>query len=156
MAYATEPDVLSLLGDLAISSSINVLGVIQDAANEIDSHLGELYVVPIVVASLPAHQAGMLKMMNARLAGGRLIMALAVGGEDRQLQAYGASLAQLAYDDLNRIVGGSVLLGGQAEVGPTRAVDIPGIVNYDEESAVYAFENTVLGGGTWWWAPGAV
>ena len=99
---------------------------------------------------------GMLKMMNARLAGGRLIMALAVGGEDRQLQAYGASLAQLAYDDLNRIVGGSVLLGGQAEVGPTRAVDIPGIVNYDEESAVYAFENTVLGGGTWWWGPGAV
>lgn len=152
MAYAAVVDLM--LGDIAVSASINLDGIITDASNEIDARLGELYVVPL--AGLTTHHKALIKLICARLATGRLILAVAAGGEDRTLQAYGKSLIDMAYADIDRICARQIVLTGVTESGPSQSSSIPAIINADAGSAITAFENFAIRGDyTAWWEPGA-
>ena len=149
--YAKKPDLL--LGDLAISPSIPLDDILRAASDEIDARLGDLYVVPL--AGLAQHHATLIKLICARLASGRLILAMAAGGEDRMLHSYGESLIRDAYSDLNLIATGKIILTGVQEVaGQGNSDNIPGIVNYDADSVVTSFERTVMRGEDWYWEPG--
>lgn len=149
--YAKQSDLL--LGDLAISPSIPMDDILRAASDEIDARLGELYVVPL--AGLTSHHATLVKLICARLASGRLILAAAIGGEDRTLHAYGESLIRDAYNDLNMIATGKIILTGVQEVaGQGNSDNMPGIVNYDSDSVVTSFERTIMRGEDWYWEPG--
>lgn len=90
-----------LVGDMAFGSSFDKDRYIQDAANEMLSRIGIVYELPL--PPLTPHLENVFRLIQARLATGRLIMAMAVGAEQNDLHAYGRSLVQLAYDDLDRI-----------------------------------------------------
>lgn len=118
-------------------------GYINLAAEDIDSHLGHIYVTPIeVLVADPRYRPTtlMLKRVNRLLASGRMILDLAAAGEDSDLHAYGRSLLREAMDLLNKIALGDIVLAGaerldDGEVVPTG----PRVVNEDSESLVEAF-----------------
>ena len=156
-----DPDAVQVqLGDMSIASSISLDAIAKDAAGEMNVRLGERYITPLdldAVALLPHHRR-MVELINARLAAGRLIMSIASPSEDRDLHRYGQYLVDLAMADLDLIVSGRVILGGQTDATVTIDQDEhrgPSIANVDEESGVEAF-NQAFYGGNWstWWAPG--
>ena len=160
LAYIDPDQVQAHLGDMAVSSTIQLDAVAADAADEMNVRLGERYVVPLDLdaAALLPHHRRLVEQINARLAAGRLIMAIASPSEDRDLHNYGKYLVDLAMGDLDLIVSGRVLLGGQEDSAVTTDPDAwrgPSIFNQDEESGVEAYVESFYGG-NWnsWWQPG--
>ena len=159
-AYIDPDQVQSHLGDLQISSAIGLDSVAEDAADEMNVRLGERYVVPLNLASpsLLPHHKKLVEQINGRLAAGRLIMAVASPSEDRDLHNYGKYLVDLAMGDLDLIVSGRVLLGGQADSTVTTDPDAhagPKVYNVDAESGVEQYVEAFFGGNySNYWQPG--
>lgn len=161
----------SVIGDLLLDGVLLKPGFdkqkfVDDAADEMDSKLGWLYSLPLspegveplgTWEDLPAHQVLTLKQINNRLASGRLILAIALPGEQNTLHAYGYSLVQQALADLMQLANGVVELDANklapASEFTSRA---PSITNPDSESLLAGFENTVMRGVPWYSRPGAV
>jgi len=155
MAWAQESNML--LGDLE-TGHLDKTQYLEFAEDEINSFLGVMYVLPL--PTLSAHNALTLKVTQARLASGRLILAMAQGGEDQELHAYGRHLVELAMNDLHRIgkdydlfdiTGNSV--AKMASTGSSRAATSfqPDAVN--SMSAFDIYERNTYNGGFDSWAP---
>src|SRR5689334_8522981 len=147
MAYSSPDDLL--LGKIPLPTYIDAAKVVEDAAEEIDSKLGYLYVTPFNVSendsplSRPARL--LLKRISNNLATGRLILAISSPEENKNLHAYGWSLVREATEALRCIAEGEVVLDG-APVLPTsggEAVTTPLINNVDAESNVEAFYDRI-------------
>jgi hypothetical protein len=154
VAYSAEEDLL--LGDLRVSEKIDKGKYVDDAAEEIDSKIGELYVLPLSAVApatdLAPHSRILLKRINNQLATGRLILAL--HGGDEHLHAYGLSLVNGALGELAMIANGVTSLVGAARVAGSGEGAGPSIVNQDAYSATAAFEAFVMGGVDTIWRPG--
>lgn len=154
MAYCTANDLL--LGDLTVSSAIDLNKVVRDAADEMDSKIGFVYKLPLP-PNLPQHIKTMLKMINARLATGRLILTIASPAEAQDLYRYGTHLIELAEEQLCGITTGKYALPGVEQIeDPT-----PGgarIINYDDESPFTVFEQQFMRGNRAMhgWTPGGL
>lgn len=116
------------------------------AAEDIDSHLGHIYVTPIEVLDIPRNRPTklMLKRINRLLASGRMVLDLATAGESTDLHAYGRSLVKEAMDLLEKIASGEIVLAGASRidevVDPTgQHFTGPRITNEDSYSLVQAF-----------------
>jgi hypothetical protein len=158
VAYSTKEDLL--LGDMQVSANVNKDAYVNDAANEIDSRIGVLYYTPVALAGLENHSRVLLIRLNNHLATGRLIMAEAVGGEDRSVHAYGVFMVRSALREIDQIAQGSIELEG-ADLRPSSVNDDSGptVRNADAFSAVDAFyDATMVPPGTSLyppiWAPG--
>lgn len=139
MAYSAPADLL--LGDMPLSAALDKAKFVQDAADEIDSAIGARYITPVPMAEpTPRHVQLYLKRINNALATGRLILAVAVGGEDTQLHAYGLSLVNEARMALTAIADGSYELA-DVPLTPTQTLTSsgPAVVNVDASSGVEAF-----------------
>lgn len=109
------------------------------ASDEVDSHLGKRYVVPLNFSDdqadgyiAPHSQLAVQRIANF-LASGRLILAQAVGGEDNRLQRYGEYLVMQALEELvGLIVDGAV---EQVEADARG----PGIAQEDTDSPIAAY-----------------
>jgi hypothetical protein len=154
MAYCKEQDLL--IGDVTLSPVLSRLSYIRDAADEMDARIGFVYLLPLPLTLLQPHAITMLKMINARLASGRLLMSIAAPAEDDGVHRYGEWLIKSAYEDLYNICNRSIDLVGATPVSDP-SPNVAAIYNYDEESAVDAFSSFVMRGelGTWW-QPGSV
>lgn len=150
-AYIGPAEVRGQLGDMSISSGLSLDGFATDAASEMNVRLGERYVVPLDMEApeLAAHHKAMIEMINARLAAGRLLLAVTSPAEDRDLWNYGRYLVDLAMADLDLIVSGRVILGGQGDsTTESNLSDETGPLgyNHDQMSAVEAFEESFMRG----------
>lgn len=141
MAYSTVADLL--LGDME-TGSIDLQKYVDAAADEIDSKLGFLYVLPL--SPLAAVEILLLKDINNKIASGRLILAQYIGGEESALHAYGYSLIREATESLMLLANGVIDLGSVRTESPVDEGMAPRAFVYDEESMVTAFEDTVLRG----------
>ena len=161
MAYSAEADLL--IGDMMLSGTVDKTKFIDGAAEEIDAKLGFIYKLPLnpldEAVELPLAQRLLLKTINNKLASGELIMAVAIGGEDTALHAYGNRLVQEAKAELLLLANGVVDLSAERLTGETDTATldrVPGIKNHDEESAVDAFENAFMRSKPFYWRPGEV
>lgn len=171
MAYSEVGDLL--LGDLVLNPSLDKQKWVVEAANEMDSKLGWLYDLPLRPADLdeeedvddttwtllPRYEVLTLKGINNKLASGRLILTLDIAGEGTNLHAYGWYLVREAQGELLLLANGEVDLTAQRTDVPASEESssrTPGIKNYDEESLVLGFENTVMKGKPWYSRPGAL
>ena len=164
MAYSEVADLL--LGDLLVSESVDRQKFVDLAAREIDSKLGWVYELPLHVAgatanatswqALPQHEADTLRDINNKLATGRLILSLYVAGEDTQLHALGWHYVNSALEDLMVIANGTVdLTAVRIGVADEHYRDnVPSISQYDDESLLLGFEETVMKGNPWYTEPG--
>lgn len=143
--YSLVTDMLN--GNIPFPASLNKQKFVDDAADEIDSVIGTKYVTPINMNDLgPVSRPSrlLLKRISVWLSTGRSILAVAGGGEDVQLHAYGLKLVNDATLALQAIGNGEVLLDGattitdpdNASAGLRRA---PVIANVDPVSNVEAF-----------------
>ena len=155
-AYCQTGDLLN--GSIPLPSNIDPQKIIQDAADEIDSKIGYRYVTPIDLTEIdPTKDAAVdgglkvsrpvrlsLKRINAALATGRIILAVASPQEQAALHAYGLSLVNEAAMALEMIRTGQVDLDG-VDVIPNEAPQVSGpqISNLDPESNVEAFYNRI-------------
>lgn len=153
MAYSDTEDLLT--GDLLISATVDPAKFVEDAAEEIDSKLGFLYVLPLP-ADMPLYQQKLLKQINNKLASGRLIMGVAIAGEDNSLHAYGNRLVAEAMNELMLIANGKVDLDAPLATPFGEKSKVPAGFNHDEESAVDMFEAHVMRGQSAYWNPGEV
>lgn len=144
--YSDKDDLLT--GNVPLPPYIDVNQFIQDAADEIDSHLGFIYKTPIQMdengpVSRPARL--LLKRISAHLSSGRLIMALDSSGQNEQLHNYGIYLVNEATSALRQIAEGKIRLDGAElpEDETTAAPNGPLISNLDSESQVEAFYDRI-------------
>lgn len=152
MAYATEEDLL--VGDLELHPALDVEKFINDAANEINSKLGTVFQVPIPVgstATVEPHARLTLKRINAHLASGRLILAVAQGGEDGSLHAYGRYLVNEAQGEIRQILADPEGMLPGALVRDDLLTDTgPTIAQQDATSPVEAFYGEFSSLGSLW------
>ena len=167
MAYSEVDDLL--LGDLIVAESVDRQKFVDLAAREINSKLGWVYELPLHPhgtdpvtetswESLPPHEADTLRDLNNRLASGRLILSLAVGGEEVQLHALGWHYVNSALEDLMVLANGTVDLTA-VRIGsenPSYRDTAPSIKQYDDESLLLGFEQGVMKSNPWRTEPGAV
>jgi hypothetical protein len=116
------------------------------AAEDIDSHLGHIYVTPIEVADTPANRPTtlMLKRINRLLASGRILLDIATASESSDLHAYGRALVKEAMDLLEKIAAGEIVLAGAERIDDVVNPDGenfsgPAIKNEDSYSLVQSF-----------------
>lgn len=135
---ATYSEVVDLLlGDLTVSASIDRSRVVQDATDEIDACIGFIYELPL--SPTPSgHIKLTLKRCANLIASGRLVMAVAAGGEDTSLHAYGESLLREGRMLLESIESGQIDLGCTKKLVYSEG-NAPSITNADSTSAVDAF-----------------
>lgn len=146
-AYCEVDDLLT--GDIPTPAYLDVPGMVQDAADEIDSKIGHLYDTPIDVTDSGAAARWvklLLKRLNVFLATGRLLMAAAAGGEDDRVHAYGSYLIREATAALNKIVSGEITLEGVTGPANEAVVSDASIIllNLDPESHVEAFYGRLM------------
>lgn len=134
-----------LLGELAKPDNEVCLKYVQDAADEIDSKLGFIYVTPIVVDPSEFRATVLLlKRINNWLASGRLILANAASREEQYLNAYGKSLIVDATTALDALTNGTMPLPGATSTNPDSSQATGPIVNnLDAQSNVESFYNFV-------------
>lgn len=156
VAYCKPTDLL--IGDVTLSGAMSRESFVNDAADEMDARIGFVYVLPL--AGLAPHAVVLLKMINARLASGRLLMSMSSVSENHDVHRYGEWLIKEAYADLTNICNQTInLVGAVLIADPTP--NVATIYNRDEESAVEVFEDafmrpTNLTGMPVWWQPGTV
>ena len=141
-SYSTVADLL--IGDMPVAVGFSKQKFVDDAADEVDSVLGRRYVTPIDVSdtsAVPRHARLFVKRVANHLASGRLILALAAGGEDQALHAYGWSLVKNATDALGLIASGEYDIdGAQPAEGTGDTANVgASIQNVDATSGVEAF-----------------
>lgn len=143
MAYCQVSDLLT--GSIPLPVAPSPQQAVDNAAEEIDAALGQVYLTPIVLSPVdPAVRPSLLtlKHVNAKLATGRLILAVAGGTQDTELNAYGLSLLKEARATLSELRASSESLPG-AILAPTAATSKTGrgprISNVDPVSQVDAF-----------------
>lgn len=156
MADSTYSLVTDLLtGNIPVSAPMGQKYV-NDAADEIDSVIGHLYVTPVDMRSTPEDNppgAGtvkrptrlLLKRIANFLASGRLMLATSAGGEDDQLHAYAKYLVDTALTTLQQIASGAIKLDGAETVGDPDEEGRYGplVSNVDPESNVEAFYDRI-------------
>ena len=94
MAYSEVGDLL--IGDMPVGVLTSKQKFVDDATNEIDSYIGVRYVTPLSLAdtdpstgwpnAIPRHVRLHISRINNHLASGRLILAVAAGGEDQRVR----------------------------------------------------------------------
>lgn len=128
-----------LLGDLGGVEDMSQR-YIDLAANEMDSMIGYVYILPLPFTGLPVHQQLILTNIALKLASGRLILAQAVGSEDSAVHAYGKSLIDEAMRDLWAIRNQTIdLTAPKVEGGASVGGDAPVILEGDLYSGVDSF-----------------
>lgn len=147
MAYCQTKDLLS--GEIPLPSYVNTQQWIDNSADEIDAILGMRYATPIELSeNVPEQRAGakLLKIINARLATGRIIMAAAAGGEDDKVHAYASFLIRDALSTLRSLAKGEPPLPGATE-NPTDQVDAtasaPVVHEHENRSRVDEFYSLI-------------
>lgn len=139
--YSEKEDLL--IGDLPLGPQYgDGSRFVQMGADEIDSQIGNIYVTPIVLADTPENRPArlMLKKLNNLLASGRLILDMALAGEDRELQSYGRSLLSEALNLLKELSSGGYVVPGAIPLpGTEDNSGGPRIKNEDPESLVEGF-----------------
>lgn len=137
-----------LIGDLRLPAAVSVLKYIESAAEEMDSRIGNVYRVPVTIDpdKRQAYVATItfLRSINARLASGRIIMAVASFMELNSVHAYAKNLVDGAMKDLEQIESRQrILQGAEPNNNPTEEVggQFTGtaIFNLDPVSAVDSF-----------------
>ena len=139
-----------LIGDLLLPEEISKKAYIESAALEIDSRIGSLYAVPVVIApdKVVQYQAtiSMLKSINARLASGRILMAAAATLELNVVHAYANSLVREAMSDLEDIRERKYILqGADANSNPSETFVATHVYGFTQDpvSAVDKFYDFV-------------
>lgn len=147
MAYCAVTDLV--IGNIPTPAYLDLEKIVQDAADEMDMVLGQRYVTPInasetalpIEIRIPRPASLMLKRINATLASGRLLLAVASPEENRNLHAYAWSLVQEAKQALESIRVGDVVIQNAPVLENTNDGQNSGpwIANKDAESNVDAF-----------------
>jgi hypothetical protein len=148
--YSEVTDLLT--GDIPLPGGLVPAKFLQDAQDEIDGALGQMYVTPFVLddsdpAVRPTRLA--LKRISNMLASGRLILSLDVSGEKNNLHAYGLSLVNEAHAALTLLRASADTLPGATplpKTGIEQANRGPRIKNEDDHSHVAAFYDYVSPG----------
>lgn len=146
MAYSEVGDMLT--GNIPVGST-SAQKYVNDAADEIDSVIGNLYVTPLDMSDpspLSRPSRLLLKRISNFLASGRLMFATSAGGEDDQLHAYARYLVETATATLMRIANGEIFLDGAIKEDIDGESGSPGplISNVDFESNVEAFYDRIF------------
>lgn len=145
-AYCVVGDLL--VGKVPLPAYIDPQKYVDDAADEIDTHICQLYLTRVDVTdpTTTSRVAKLfLKRINAHLASGRLLLSVAAPEEQRQLHAYAASLVAESLEALEGVESGEYLLEGALPADGLTEVpqSMPMISNLDEESQVEAFYDRI-------------
>lgn len=148
MSYATDADVLPLLGDLELPSTLSITTYVNRASDEIDLALGVRYVVPLTPSDYFTQR--LLSVANAELAAAHIFLSQASGGEDNSINSYGKHLWGRAMERLKPYLEGVLTLPGTV-LRPDSSIDEGagpvGIYHEDLVSPVAEFYKFVQGRG---------
>jgi hypothetical protein len=144
-----------MIADLMVPDPDIKFRYLISAAREINAVVGATYVVPLNLDELEPNSLALIQLLSTKIASARLLMSLAIPGEDNRPNAYARYLLREAQDQLELIQLKKIPLEGATLRDDKITYTGPGVINRDEESPLEAFENAFMRGGTpWTWAPG--
>lgn len=143
MTWAQRGDLI--IGDAEIGT-LDATYYLDLAETEMNTYLGQVYVLPLVTNVLLDHQLKTLKNIQTHIATGYLLMAQSATAENEDLHAYGMYLLQTGQSQLNAI-GTSYELTGQTRADATGEDRRASITTADATSPFDAFGEVVFGGG---------
>jgi hypothetical protein len=108
--YSKDNDVEKKYSHLTIPTKVAIADFQDDAYNYINGRLRKLYTVPIV--SSDNTDKGILKLIEASLAAGNILMAVAAVHEADGVHKYGQSLVDLAEEKLTMLEDQEMVLTG--------------------------------------------
>lgn len=148
MPYSAVEDML--IGQTALPKGLDPQKYVDDAADEIDSAIGFIYLTPVDMSDTspvirPVRL--LLKRLNNHLATGRFITAISSNSQRTDLQPYGASLIREVLAVLQQIQNGELALTGAPLLPALPGEELPPtgplIYNVDPESQVEAFYDRI-------------
>jgi hypothetical protein len=110
MSYSIDTNVLGRISHIRIPSGLLVSEFREEVFSEINIQIQKLYTVPVVSTSQT--EMDFLRDIEADIAGGRLIMDVALVQEAENLHEYGVELAKRGQKKLDLIIGEKVILVG--------------------------------------------
>jgi hypothetical protein len=108
--YSKDNDVERKYSHLTIPTKVTIADFQDDAYNYINSRLRKLYKIPI--DSTDDTDKGILKLIEASLAAGNVLMAVAAVHEADGVHKYGKSLVDSAEDKLEMLENQEIVLTG--------------------------------------------
>lgn len=119
--YCTDADVSEKLSNVTIPTDMQIESFRTAAYNRINAKLRRLYVVPI--ATTDVTDLGVLESIEANIAAGRLLMAVATLHEIESVSEYAKTLIAQGNSELNELLDEKVVLSEEAERATTTADD---------------------------------
>lgn len=129
---------------MTLAAGLDQQRFVNDAADEIDSTIGGMYVLPINKSLLTVRSTLILKRINNWLATGQIVCTLAIGGEDKAMNAYGMSMLKDARSLLLQVASGAILLEDAVLVEGEEGSRGPRTVNHDAVSALDVYEDRTM------------
>ena len=144
MAYSETTDML-IDSALFSGTSWDPQKFVDDAADEIDSHVGGIYDTPLDTTSMDRASSLLIKRISNHLATGRYLIAATGLNEHGQVDAYGLSLVKSSLEALAALADGSVPLRGLSPSDDDAVVPrgAPAVRQQDPESATAAFYDRI-------------
>jgi hypothetical protein len=136
MAYCVEADVVPLLGDLELASTLSIQTFIDRASVEIDLALGNRYIVPVDTDDY--FTTMLLKTVNAELAASQIFLSQASGGEDNRVNAYGMLLFNRANERLRDYLADKLLPGATPRDEESAGSLGPAAIYQEDEESLFA------------------
>lgn len=110
MSYSNDKDVASKYSHLKISSDVVVKDYREEAYNEINMRISNLYVIPI--DSTDTNDTAYLKAIESRLAAGNILIAVSTVDELEDVHEYGKFLIEQAFNKIDELIKQTVILKG--------------------------------------------
>ena len=141
MTYGAEKQDL-LLGDVTLGSSLDPEDFLRKAAEEMDAKIGQEWELPL--PALPVEIATLLRVTQAHIATGRILLAQPMNAGTEDMNRYGASLVTRALADLGSWIDSQPDIDGATRV---RAGDATGptITNSENRSGFDVFDQFTSG-----------
>lgn len=140
--YAATGDIS--FGDMGVPPYVDLLKVIETAANDVDAVIGTRYKLPLDLDIGNQEHKSAINMLNKitrYFVLGRVVMDQAIGHEETQLHAYALYHIRWAEQALKAIANGDVEIPGQQLLVPddSKRVTGPIVSNRDAASLVDSF-----------------
>lgn len=110
VTYSADKDVSSKYSHLKISSDVVVNDYREEAYNEINMKISNLYIIPI--DSTNVNDIAYLKSIESRLAAGNILIAVSTTDELDELHNYGKFLIDQAVSKIDELIKQTIILRG--------------------------------------------
>ena len=144
VTYSNDKDVSSKYSHLKISSDVIVNEYREEAYNELNMRISNLYIIPI--DSTDANDLAYLRSIESRLAAGNVLIAISTVDELQDVHEYGKFLIDQSFAKMDELVKQTIILkGATLDTDDANKVVDPGKLQGSSADSYSTFDRPISG-----------